>query len=261
MYATSIHGEVEHEVAALEEDSHSATGQRSRTGAPARTSRGPAHTYSREQIAWAAIGIADEHGIEAVSMRRVAAALGTGAMSLYRYVANKDALFEAMLDAIIGDPTEWEGRQTGDWRDGLRAVARGSRATQLQHPWMPRLLVGRPAITPATLSMIEYGMSILDGLGLDVDEMMETIGLVTAWVAGFVQGEVVEREAADDPAARIDWEQSRGPQAEALLATGRYPYFARIVRESQRHDPDARFERALDRIIAGVEAMLPRDRA
>lgn len=220
--------------------------------------RGPAQGYSRERIGRAAVAIADEHGIDAVSMRKVAAELGTGAMSLYRYVENKEELTQLMLEEVFGNPEEW-GALPGDWRQAVRDIARGSRAIQLEHPWVPQLMAGLPTLTPSTLAMLELGLPVLDGLGLSIDEMLESLGLLMAWVAGFVQSELAEREVFDSPEAQAEIQQTLSPKVEELIADGRYPYLARIVREAEHRDHDARFERGLALIIAGIEASLPKE--
>ncbi|MEV4629694.1 TetR/AcrR family transcriptional regulator [Micromonospora sp. NPDC049523] len=221
------------------------------------SSRGPAPTYSRAQVAAAAIAIADEHGIEAVSMRRVAAALGTGPMSLYRYVDNKEALCELMLDHMFGEAELPE--PTGDWRADLAEVARSLRRAQLSHPWLARIAAGRPAMGPNMLDIFEYGMSILDRLGLDTADMLEIFALVSSWVGGFVQEEVAEQAARRDRGMdEREWQRSMSRYLETLTGGGNYPYFTRVVRAGADRDFDTRFERGLDRILTGIEATLPR---
>ncbi|MEV6629043.1 TetR family transcriptional regulator, partial [Amycolatopsis sp. NPDC051114] len=86
---------------------------------------------SVEQIVRTAITIADTEGLPALSMRRVAADLGSGTASLYRYVASRDDLLDLMIDEVKGaEDTEL----TGDWRADLASVARQVRATRLRHP-------------------------------------------------------------------------------------------------------------------------------
>jgi AcrR family transcriptional regulator len=218
--------------------------------------RGRPPGYSRVQIAEVAARIADEQGIDAVSMRNVAAALGTGAMSLYRYVANKDALCQLMVDHITGATEIPE--PTGDWSADLRAVAHLQRTTRLAHPWLAGVAAGRPAMGPATLRMLEHGMSILDGVGLDLNEMLDTYSLISTWVNGFVQEELAEQ----DLRRRFDmgeqeWHRNIAPFVDRLTDSGEYPYFARITREGADSDFDTRFDRGLDRIIAGIAATLP----
>jgi AcrR family transcriptional regulator len=222
----------------------------------ARPSRGPAPTYSRAQVAEAAVAIADRDGMETVSMRKVAAALGTGAMSLYRYVENKDSLCELMLDHIHGETRLPE--PTGDWRQDLRAVARILRGTQLKHPWLARIAAGRPAMGPNMLLIFEYAMSVLDDLGLGVEDMLEIFSLVSSWVGGFVQEELAEQEARRNMGIdEKEWNQRMAANLESLTSSGDYPYLTRIVLESADRDFETRFERGLDRIVAGIDATLP----
>src|SRR5438270_13653613 len=99
-----------------------------------RPSRGPKPSHSREKIAALAIRIADAEGLEAASIRRIAAKLGSGAASLYRYVANKQELFDLMADRVLGEDSM--PKSSRHWRAGLRKAARLYRAMCLRHPWM-----------------------------------------------------------------------------------------------------------------------------
>src|SRR3954469_22260555 len=101
---------------------------------PERPTRGPSPTYSREQITTAAVKIADEGGIAAVSMRRVAQELGAGAMSLYRYIGSKDDLTALMLDHVEGEDPLPDAPAAG-WRTELTGLAVRARAIMLRHPW------------------------------------------------------------------------------------------------------------------------------
>src|ERR1700683_3673998 len=110
---------------------------------PDRPGRGPKPTHSREQITAAAIRIADAEGLDAVTMRRVAAEVGSGTMTLYRYVPTKDHLLDLMIDATEGEVV-FPDAPAGDWRAGLRAVAWMQRDRLLRHPWLASLEAGRP---------------------------------------------------------------------------------------------------------------------
>ena len=114
---------------------------------PERQGRGPRPAYSRVQITEAAIRIADADGLEAASMRRIAAELGTAAMSLYRYVPSRGDLIELMADHVLAE-MDIPGRPSGDWRADLTLIADGPRAMWLRHPWLAgldgtRALLGR----------------------------------------------------------------------------------------------------------------------
>jgi AcrR family transcriptional regulator len=107
--------------------------------------------FSRDQIAAAALVIADAEGFEAVSIRRVAAALGAGTMSLYRYISAKSDLVALMDDAIMGEALIPDGQLPAGWREALAAIARSTRAALLAHPWAvpSRPGPGGPAPAPA----------------------------------------------------------------------------------------------------------------
>ena len=94
---------------------------------------------SREEITAAAIGIADREGLDAVSMRRVAADLGTGAASLYRYLDTRDDLLDLMADAVASEYGLPE--PCGDWLADLIEVARQARSIMLRRTWVPDLII------------------------------------------------------------------------------------------------------------------------
>src|SRR5262249_6534159 len=91
--------------------------------------------FTREEIAQAALRIADAEGIDAVSMRRVAAELGAGTMSLYYYVQSKDELLDLMQDEMLGEVLVPDGELPGEWRAALTAIAMRSFAAFARHPW------------------------------------------------------------------------------------------------------------------------------
>src|SRR2546429_919999 len=89
---------------------------------PVRPLRGPQPAHSRADLVAAAVRVADAEGIAAVSMRRVAAEIGAGTMSLYRYVSRKDDLLDLMVDAALGE-MDLPDAPSGDWRADLRLLA------------------------------------------------------------------------------------------------------------------------------------------
>lgn len=218
--------------------------------------RGPVPAYSRDQIADAAIAIADARGLSAVTMRTVAAELGTGAMSLYRYVVNKDGLFVLMGDRILGRE-EWP-ELTGDWRKDLRDFARGQRKTLLTHPWLLRVWSGQLVVGPNMLRGFERTISIMDGLGLDIDQMVEIPMLLGTWVHGYVQDEL-DMKASFGNTSGAEVQKVMDSYIDSVVSSGEYPYFSRFLHRARKShvDDEERFERALDRILAGIEATLP----
>ncbi|WP_218105237.1 TetR/AcrR family transcriptional regulator [Micromonospora rhizosphaerae] len=222
---------------------------------PEKPARGPAPTYSRERIAAVAIEIADSEGIDAVSMRRIAKELGTGAMTLYRYLPAKEDLYAVMIDHAVGfEPQE----PTGDVRADLATLARRHRQILCRHPWLAPLLAGRPIIGPNVLRGTERDLALLGGCGLSIDEMLDVLNPIRHWVNGAVQAELAERAAADQSGVdRLAWQQRMGPYLTTLLATGEFPHLSQMIEESEFGDADERFENGLAILLAGVETRLP----
>ena len=218
---------------------------------PQRSTRGPRPAHSREEVAAAAIELADADGIEALSMRKVAARLGVGTTSLYRSVSNKDDILDLMVDAMLrryGPPPA-----TGDWRADLRALADATRQTMLRHPWLAVLVAARPSLGPGSLRWMEAWLTALDGHGLDADEMLIGAMTVQTFVNGAVLGETAQRQAGFD-AAR--WMAEQASQGERIIAGNRYPRIARIMVEADTPHTNDWTERAyrlgLERILDGL---------
>ncbi|RZS44434.1 TetR family transcriptional regulator [Herbihabitans rhizosphaerae] len=225
---------------------------------PERPARGKAPAYSRDQIAAAAVRIADADGLEAVTMRRVAAEIGAGAMSLYRYVRNKDELHMLMADVVLPDTL---GEPPADWREALREYARGVRRIVHAHPWFPVVSAEVQVPGPNMMRGLEWLMSTVDGLGLDIDGMMEVAFTVQILAIGFAQNEIAEARAlARSGLTREQWQAQQGPYVEAVINSGEFPYFTRIVHDARiPHEVEGEvFDRALDRVLNGIAATLPR---
>jgi AcrR family transcriptional regulator len=226
---------------------------------PERAARGPAPSLSREQITTAAVRLADTQGIEAVSMRALAIELGVGAASLYRYVARKDELVELMVDAVMGDDLKFE--VGGEWREDLRSFAHGLRAMALRHPWMAVPSAGQRGFGPNTAHCHEQVLSAIDGLGLDIDEMLVMIETLDAFVRGRVLEELSEQEAIRRSGLdQEQWMATQVPYIRSLIESGRYPLLTRVVLDARApHDPyrlEHGFDLGLERVLDGLALML-----
>ncbi|AOT58152.1 MULTISPECIES: TetR/AcrR family transcriptional regulator [Streptomyces] len=219
---------------------------------PERTGRGPRPAYRRADIAAAAVRLADAHGVDAVSMRRVAAELGCGTMSLYNYVPRKEDLYELMVDEVSG---EYElPEPTGDWRGDMLATARQTRAIMHRHPWLHRVMTTLYATGPNALRYLEACLGYLEPLDAPPGTKMECVGMVNGTVMIFVVNEF----AMADRARAVPWtaEQEtavRGAYLGSQLATGRYPRLAALYATAPEapEDPDVLFERAVSRVLDG----------
>lgn len=227
---------------------------------PEREPRGQQPRLTRHRIAAAAIAIADAEGLDAVSMRKVAVQLGCGTMSLYRHVSSKDELLDVMIDAGIGE-TGTGAAPSGDWREDLRRSACGMRAAMLRHPWVVQVIGRRPALGPNMLAATESTLSAVDGLGLSIDQMLRAIGVVNAFVVGFVVNELNERawryphSGQSGPAQH--WGLAMIPYVQSIIESGEYPLMTRLVIEAEDFpDPEEVFGWQLDRVLDGLAAII-----
>jgi AcrR family transcriptional regulator len=208
---------------------------------------------SRERIVRAAIQLADADGLDAVSLRKVAAALDVGPMRLYGYIASKEELLDLMVDAVHA-----EIRPAGDgWREVLRSLAETTRHAAHEHEWLADLLGGRPQLGPHALARGETVAAALGGV--DVDAIMPVVAAVDAYVIGAVRRETAERRA--ERATGMDkkqWQAAFGPYLERTFATGRFPALATVVRDAAHLDADQTFRIGLDFLLDGIEARISR---
>jgi AcrR family transcriptional regulator len=226
---------------------------------PDRPGRGPRPAHSREQITAAAIRIADAEGLDAVTMRRLAAEIGCGTMTLYRYVPTKDHLLDLMIDATEGE-VALPDIPAGDWRAGLRAVAGMQRDRLLRHPWLASLESGRPSFGPNSLQNVERGFGMLDGLGLDIDQLLVLVSTLMAFVRGEVIAELAEQEAQRRTGLNTEqWQARMAPYVATLVRSGKYPVFSRIITDAKlpHSGADEGFARGLDLVLDGLAASLP----
>ncbi|MGW5125167.1 TetR/AcrR family transcriptional regulator [Streptomyces sp. NPDC004069] len=216
---------------------------------PERAGRGPRPAYTRADIAAAAVRIADAGGLDAVSMRHVAAELGCGTMSLYNYVPRKEDLYELMVDAVSGEHELWE--PCGDWRADTLRVAHQSRALMRRHPWLPRLMSAIYGFSPNALRYLEHCLVCLDPLEASYGTKMELVAMVNAVVTMYVSNELATAERTRS----LPWseEQENAVRIAYLggqVATGAYPRMAAAFMEDAGPiDLEAVFERALGRVL------------
>jgi len=234
-------------------------GRRQPAGPPRRRAVAPARPLlDRTHLLRAAIAIADVEGLDAVSMRRVAADLGVGPMSLYRHVANKDELVAQMVDEVFGE-LALPDPGPDDWRARLELIARRQWALVRRHLWLPRAVsFTRPLLTPNTMAHTEWTLRALDGLGLPtatrIREALTLHGLVVTVALSLADEAEVEQETG---VTLTRWWSVQRRRTDALLATGRFPLLA-TVSEDAMADLDELFEYSLACHLDGFAAMLRR---
>jgi AcrR family transcriptional regulator len=134
-----------------------------------------------------AIDLADRDGLAAVSMRRIAARIGSAPTSLYWYFSDKSQLYELMADAVIGE-IELPEQPSGDWRADLTSIAWATRAMGRHHPWLAQLGI-HPVPGPLTRRYGAAAFRSLEGLGLDPATEANILAAVNNYVSGFLERE------------------------------------------------------------------------
>ncbi|MFF1544328.1 TetR/AcrR family transcriptional regulator [Streptomyces sp. NPDC058291] len=208
----------------------------------------------RERIVAAAVALADEGGLDAVSLRKVAARLNAGPMRLYGYISTKEELFDLMVDEVQAEILPEE--RPGDWREALGVLACRTRQAVLRHEWLGDLLGGRPTLGPNGLAVTEAKLAALDGLA-DVDTVMRAVETVSAYVAGAVRREIANLRAERATGlSKRDWQRASGPHVTRMLATGRFPALSKAVHDATDVDAEASFATGLDWVLDAVAAKL-----
>ncbi len=222
---------------------------------PERATRGPRPTHSRSEIAAAAVRVADAEGLDAVSMRKVAAEIGCGTMSLYNYVSGKEDLYELMVDAVSGEYV-FPDRPSGDWRADLLAVARQTRTLMHRHPWLTKVLSQRYILGPNVLRYSDYCLWALESLDRDNGTKIELIGVINGLVTAYVANELLMAERRGTSPDGGEREQAaRLAFLARRLGSGEYPHLAAAMGSAPAPtDPDTTFERVLRRILNGYAA-------
>ena len=176
---------------------------------------------SRERVAQAALAFIDSHGLDALSMRRLASELGIGTMTLYHYFSSKRELLDAVVEIAFTDdpPPQLEG----SWREQLAGLGRAARETLTRHPGLAQLRTATPILRPEALRFSEVGLSVLEDAGFDTDEAVKAFRLLFTYTVGFALLSSVAAETEARAAAR---------EALSALPPEYYPRLSSAVEEA-----------------------------
>jgi AcrR family transcriptional regulator len=224
--------------------------------------------FSREEIAAAAVRIADTEGFEALSMRRLAAELGAGTMTIYHYVKTKDELLTLVNDAVMGElllPDGWD--QGMGWREAITEIAERTRANLQAHPWIFDI-TDDPPLGPNTVRHFDQTMAALSKLDLPLSDRLDLASVLDEYVFGYCLHERNNLHP-DDPDDGI-FSDGMVEYMDGLISTGAYPELTKLkeevgleaslrIADAVARDPK-RFRRNLDRILDGIEVGQQRKR-
>jgi len=221
------------------------------------SAKGPKRGLSLNRIVEAAVGVATSDGLEAVSMSRVAAEISAATMSLYRYVATKDELLMLMVDNVFKTPPAVIPRER--WRAGLSRWSREYLEVLRRHPWVVRVPISGPPITPNQVVWFEWGLWSLRATNLREEEKVSILLLLN----GFIRNEVLLktdlRIAENTGFGEEDMKMSYGKLLSDLIDARHFPAISAAIAAGvfdQQDDPDGDFNFGLKRILDGVEALV-----
>jgi AcrR family transcriptional regulator len=216
------------------------TGRRTRKRSP----------LNRDRVLRAALELADEGGIGALTMQAIGRRLGVEAMSLYRHVRNKDDILDGIVDLVFAEIELPADRSS--WRLVLRARSISTRAALRRHPWAITLMETRMAPGPANLRSHDDTLSVLLDAGFTASTATHAYNLVDSYVLGFALQEV------NMPFGNAEELAAVGEELLAHLPANAYPNLVRVSREllASGFDYGAEFELGLDLILDGIERAL-----
>ncbi len=203
---------------------------------------------TRERVLLAAMELADQGGLQSLSMRRLGAALGVEAMALYYHVANREAIIDGLVDLVFGEielpPVE------ADWRAAMRRRAISVREVLGRHPWAIGLMESRPNAGSMSLRHHDAVLGSLRSSGFTIELAAHAYSLLDSYIYGF---------AMSHTSMPFDTAEEAAAVAESMLAAldrDAYPYLAEITTEvvmQPGYDYGNEFEYGLDLILDGLE--------
>ncbi|GAA1465253.1 TetR/AcrR family transcriptional regulator [Microbacterium thalassium] len=209
---------------------------------------------SRARVAEAAVALADDVGLDGTTMRRLADDLGVTPMALYKHVANREELVDAMVDHIVGEmiapDADPDAVTAGTWKSALRAQVTASRAVVLRHPWSVEAIETRTLASPVVLAYMDRLMRILFAGGLSADLVHHAMHALSTRMWGFTRDVLPTPSMPDDPAER----------ASALAGFAEaYPGIVRMATTAPHAgaecDSDAEFAFALEILLDSFERL------
>ena len=230
-----------------------------RTREPTSRSSGPG--LSVDRIVRAAIAIADAEGLDALTMRRVAEALGVGTMSVYTYVPGKAELLDLMMDAAYAamprpDRSGWR------WRDRVAAIAEDNRSLFEQHPWAAEVSTARPPLGPGLMGKYEHELTAFEDMALDDVTRDDCLTHLLAFVQGWARS-AADTRAAQTESAMSDrqWWQANAPLLEKVFDAEQYPTAVRVGSAAgdahgTAYDAEHAYEFGLARVLDSFEALV-----
>ncbi len=211
----------------------------------------PRVPLTRDRVLGAAVLLADEDGIESLTMRGLGLRLGVEAMSLYNHVANKDDILDGMVDLVVSEidlPSD-----TVDWKEAMRRRAISAQSVFSRHPWASALIDSRMSSGPARLRYFDWMFGTLRRAGFTLEMAARAFSVLDSYIYGF------GRQQLNMSAGRDIKPEEMAEAFLHALPADEYPYLREMVVEyamNSGHDEEADFEFGLNLILDGLERLL-----
>ncbi len=204
----------------------------------------PRAGLTREKVLDAAIAYVDEHGLAALSTRKLGTALGVEGMTIYHYVPTKAALLDGMAERVLEQAAgQLTPARDQPWPEAVRGVAARFRDVLLTHPGLLGLVATRPVNSAGAFRILEAGLAVMTSQGVPLAMAMDTLNAVMMFVGGHTLAEAGQAPGHEDAGC----EPVAPDPAE-------YPNFAEALRTGAGLDRAVRFQRTLDILLAGYTA-------
>ena len=221
----------------------------------AQSARGPKAALTPDEVVQAAMAIADESGIAAVTMSAVSARIGYTTMAVYRYFPSKEALLDAIVDAALGQPPA-PPEPRGDWRAELANWARAKRAMLCSRPWLAELPFVAAPHGPNWLSWLEAVIDSLSVTSLSAADKGEVLSILDGYTRGASDTAVSLARARARGTSDAEWAAAVGADLGRAIGDPRFPKFAELITTPPQGPPrsfDESFEFGLARVLDGIE--------
>lgn len=206
-------------------------------------------TLTRERVLRAALALADERGIDALSMRELGRHLSVDAMSLYNHVDNKDDLLDGIVDLVVGEiglPDD-----SDDWAAAMRTRARSAQRVFARHPWAAELIDSRTSSGPERLRYLDWVIGTLRQAGFSIGVALHAYSALDSYIYGFARQQ-----------ANMSGDGSGSPEAAQQLMsqipTDQFPHLTDVINHwtETGYDPDADFDFGLTLILDSLQRHL-----
>lgn len=214
---------------------------------PARPKRSRRGTLSRERVLRAALDLADEGGLESLTMHAIGRRLGVQAMSLYRHVEDKADLLDGLVDLVVSEVDM--PMSSADWKAAMRQRATSARQVFVRHRWAIGLVESRRRPGAVTLRHHEWVLGALLEAGFSVTMAGHVYSLLDSYIYGFALQEGSLTYGSPEEHAEV------GQATLQQLPPDEYPHLARVAREFIEAGTEygAGFEFGLELILDGIE--------